>query len=500
MSENIFRELFSPDPAIPVVSTDNQIIERSRAEPAAFAELYDRHYRLVHRYAARRTNAEVADDVMSETFLVAFEQRSRFDTARGEVKSWLLGIATTLLKKHWRLEAREWRSFTASDAAALTENRDFTADAEARVDAGARMRRLGWAVASLSNGDRDALLERAARARGAKSGSARPTADRAKLRRGLGWGLVGLSGVAVVSGALVLSNLTTVNGGDQIGQAPVVASESPASGSATGEARTAESVLRDAANKARQVEDPVLAEGQYLLLETEIETSAWEGATDVNPEVSPVAWMIGRTVQLYVAWDDNQESIAVNGLESVSETLGPESEAAAARWLQEQPTEVDPATMVWRFKNSEVMIGKVAGTQAAYAALPRDPQALFDYYVADLDASSPQYDAECLRALQTQLRDGATPADVRASLYEAMLLIPSLTLVDAPVEVNGVAATALSVDDTVFPIREQVLIDQTTGALVGMQTVYTMASNGLPAGHVKDSAFYTAEVVDGVPF
>ena len=138
--------------------------------------------------------------------------------------------------------------------------------------------------------------------------------------------------------------------------------------------------------------------------------------------------------------------------------------------------------MVWRFKNSEVMIGKVAGTQAAYAALPRDPQALFDYYVADLDASSPQYDAECLRALQTQLRDGATPADVRASLYEAMLLIPSLTLVDAPVEVNGVAATALSVDDTVFPIREQVLIDQTTGALVGMQTVYTMASNGLPLG------------------
>ncbi|WP_156475538.1 hypothetical protein [Pseudoclavibacter helvolus] len=78
------------------------------------------------------------------------------------------------------------------------------------------------------------------------------------------------------------------------------------------------------------MEDPVLAEGQYLLLETEIETSAWEGTTDVNPEVSPVAWMIGRTVQLYVAWDDNQESIAVNGLESVSETLGPESEAAAA--------------------------------------------------------------------------------------------------------------------------------------------------------------------------
>ncbi|PPG33369.1 RNA polymerase subunit sigma-70 [Pseudoclavibacter sp. RFBB5] len=144
--------------AIPVVSTDIQIIERSRVQPAAFAELYDRHSRLVHRYAARRTNEQIADDVMSETFLVAFEQRVRFDTTRGEVRAWLLGIATTLLKKHRRVEAREWRSFTASDAAALAEHRDFTPDAEARLDAGARMRSLGSAVASLSKGDRDALL------------------------------------------------------------------------------------------------------------------------------------------------------------------------------------------------------------------------------------------------------------------------------------------------------------------------------------------------------
>ncbi|WP_424467842.1 RNA polymerase sigma factor [Pseudoclavibacter helvolus] len=140
------------------MSTDSQIIERSRAEPAAFAELYDRHHRLVHRYAARRTNAEIADDVMSETFLVAFEQRSRFDTTRGEVRSWLLGIATTLLRKHRRLEAREWRSFTAADAAAAAEDGDFTSAAEARLDAGARMRNLGGAIASLSKGDRDALL------------------------------------------------------------------------------------------------------------------------------------------------------------------------------------------------------------------------------------------------------------------------------------------------------------------------------------------------------
>ncbi len=152
------RELSWPDPAIPSVSTDRQIIERSRADPAIFAELYDRHHRLVHRYAARRTNQEVADDLLSETFLVAFEQRARFDPSRGEAQAWLLGIATTLLKKHRRVEDREWRSFTAADAASSTEDNDFTVDVESRLDAYAQMRGLRNAVNSLNKGDRDALL------------------------------------------------------------------------------------------------------------------------------------------------------------------------------------------------------------------------------------------------------------------------------------------------------------------------------------------------------
>ncbi|WP_219819395.1 RNA polymerase sigma factor [Pseudoclavibacter sp. AY1F1] len=140
------------------MSTDSQIIERSRADPAAFAELYDRHHRLVHRYAARRTNQEIADDLLSETFLVAFEQRGRFDPTKGEPQAWLLGIATTLLKKHRRVEEREWRNFTAADAASSIEDHDFTRDAESRLDAYAQVRRLRTAVNALAKGDRDALL------------------------------------------------------------------------------------------------------------------------------------------------------------------------------------------------------------------------------------------------------------------------------------------------------------------------------------------------------
>ena len=103
--ETTFRELKPGDRAIPIVSTDNETIERSRESPGAFAEVFDRHARTVHRYAARRLDAGVADDVMSETFLVAFERRTAFDGSANALP-WLLGIATNLIKKHARLEAR----------------------------------------------------------------------------------------------------------------------------------------------------------------------------------------------------------------------------------------------------------------------------------------------------------------------------------------------------------------------------------------------------------
>jgi hypothetical protein len=51
--------------------TDAAIIARSKQEPSAFAELFDRHADCVHRFAARRLGAQLADDLLSETFSIA---------------------------------------------------------------------------------------------------------------------------------------------------------------------------------------------------------------------------------------------------------------------------------------------------------------------------------------------------------------------------------------------------------------------------------------------
>lgn len=134
---------------------DGEIIRRSLEQPAAFAELYDRHERVVFRYAARRLGASEADDIASETFLVAFTRRRDF-TGSENARPWLLGIATTLMRQHARTEAKAWRGMLASDLARTDIDQIDAADA--RLDAKRLTRRLGKALARLPTGDRDTLL------------------------------------------------------------------------------------------------------------------------------------------------------------------------------------------------------------------------------------------------------------------------------------------------------------------------------------------------------
>jgi len=140
------------------VSTDSEIIRRSRDSPAAFAELYDRHAAIIHRYASRRIG-EAADDIMSETFLVAFERRAAFDESATDARPWLYGIATTLLKKHRRQEARAWRGLVAGGAAEQADAVQRPTDGQDdRLDAELGIRRLAAAIRRMPARDRDALL------------------------------------------------------------------------------------------------------------------------------------------------------------------------------------------------------------------------------------------------------------------------------------------------------------------------------------------------------
>lgn len=140
------------------MSTDSEIIRRSLDAPSVFAELFDRHARVIAAFAARRVGSDAAEDVLSDTMLVAFRRRRDFDTSWESAKPWLLGIASRVIKKHRADEARQWRSFEAS-AARGEHSSDGAIEAAAdRTDASAAVRALAPRIAALAARDRETLL------------------------------------------------------------------------------------------------------------------------------------------------------------------------------------------------------------------------------------------------------------------------------------------------------------------------------------------------------
>ncbi len=136
--------------------TDAELIAASVPAGEAFAALFDRHARTLHRYLARRAGVAAAEDLLAQTFLVAFETRDRYDQARADALPWLYGIATNVLRRARRDEVRLYRALARTgidpDVACPA---DGVAD---RVDARARTAALAGALAGLSAGDRDVLL------------------------------------------------------------------------------------------------------------------------------------------------------------------------------------------------------------------------------------------------------------------------------------------------------------------------------------------------------
>lgn len=138
-------------------------VDAGPAEPVAddgaatVAQWFDRHVDTIHRYVARRAGDEVAREVTAETFRVALEQVGRFDPVRGGERAWLYGIATNLLRRHWRAEQRRLRAHLRH-AALQPVAGDPLLGADARLDAEREIEQVMTAVAHLDPEDRDLLV------------------------------------------------------------------------------------------------------------------------------------------------------------------------------------------------------------------------------------------------------------------------------------------------------------------------------------------------------
>jgi RNA polymerase sigma factor (sigma-70 family) len=174
---------------------DAAVIRLSRDEPEKFTVLFRRHAPHIQRYVVRRLGQDAADDIVAETFLLAFRQRHSYDHARKDARPWLYGIATNLIGRHRRAEIRLYRALARTGEDPVME--PFTNRVDDRVSASSASRPLAAGLARLPEELRDTLLlvawadlsyEEAATALGVPVGTVRSRMSRARsrLRRTLG--------------------------------------------------------------------------------------------------------------------------------------------------------------------------------------------------------------------------------------------------------------------------------------------------------------------------
>lgn len=134
---------------------DEDLVAGFQRDAEEFTAVYDRYFRDVYLYAAGRLDVQVGEDIAAETFCLAFRDRQRFDPARGGLRPWLFGIATNLIARHRRKEARHYRALARTSP-------DPPADShEGRVVDWVTAEhigpRLAKALTALNLGERDVL-------------------------------------------------------------------------------------------------------------------------------------------------------------------------------------------------------------------------------------------------------------------------------------------------------------------------------------------------------
>ncbi|MHC4395999.1 MAG: RNA polymerase sigma factor [Planctomycetota bacterium] len=106
-------------------SLDGQLIAQARSDPAAFAQLYRRHYDAVFRYCVHRLfERQTAQDVTSTIFLKVVKNFGRFRGSERDFRNWLYKIATNAVNKHLRQTAHREKLLKAAGEQAGSQSAD----------------------------------------------------------------------------------------------------------------------------------------------------------------------------------------------------------------------------------------------------------------------------------------------------------------------------------------------------------------------------------------
>ena len=93
---------------------EEQLIKSLKKDPTQFSQVYDYFYGPIFNYCLKRTaDFNATKDIVSETFLKAYLNISRFKWRGISIKSWIYRIAINEIKQHYR--SQQYRPTTWSE-------------------------------------------------------------------------------------------------------------------------------------------------------------------------------------------------------------------------------------------------------------------------------------------------------------------------------------------------------------------------------------------------
>jgi RNA polymerase sigma-70 factor, ECF subfamily len=173
--------------------TDTILWERTQAgDPDAFGDLYERHARAVQAYCLWRTaDAAAAEDLTATVFLEAWRKRRSVSLTTPSARPFLLGVATNVVRSHWRSRRRHAAAIDRMRGATANASPAHDDDAIERLDALRKLAEVRDAVRRLPRRELDVLAlvacseltyEETAAALGVPVGTVRSRLARARSR------------------------------------------------------------------------------------------------------------------------------------------------------------------------------------------------------------------------------------------------------------------------------------------------------------------------------
>jgi RNA polymerase sigma-70 factor (ECF subfamily) len=134
------------------VEEERELVERAKADPQAFEELYNRYYGRIFAFAYRRVQSrELAEDITADVFMKALGGLPKFTWQGVSFSAWLYRIANNRITDQFRRGGRPGRVAVAvEDVKTLVDERPLPED---RILAALRRAEVEEALGKLSEQD-----------------------------------------------------------------------------------------------------------------------------------------------------------------------------------------------------------------------------------------------------------------------------------------------------------------------------------------------------------